>query len=110
MTFLRPAAWFLALLAVPLVLLYLRRRRPRCVSVAAGFLWQQVLAEGASDGRWLRWRTAASFAVELAVLLLIVAAMAEPAGGATWWRYLAAAALTVLTAQWYLFQRRWICW
>jgi hypothetical protein len=90
MTFVHPEAWFWALLAVPLALLHLRRRRPRRVCVAAGFLWQQILEAGTPRARWLRWRPAASLAADLAVLLLIVAAMA------------------VLTAQWYLFQRRWI--
>jgi len=109
MTFVHPDAWIWALLAVPLVLLYLRRRRPRRVVVAAGLLWEQVLASHAARSRWLRWRKPMSLAVEVVVLMLLVAAMAEPAGGASWWRYLAASAVAALMLQWCLFQRRWVC-
>jgi hypothetical protein len=108
MTFLHPEAWFWVLLAIPLALLHLRRRRPRRVTVAAEFLWRQLLEGRGSRARWLRWRPVASLAADLAVLLLIVAAMAEPAGGASWWIGLATATLAVLTGQWYLFQRRWM--
>jgi len=109
MTFVHPAAWFWVLLAVPLAVLCLRRQQSRCVTVAAGFLWEQVLAAHPSRGRWLRWRKATSLAVELGLLVLLVAAMAEPANGASWWRYLAASAVAALTLQWCLFQRRWLC-
>jgi hypothetical protein len=106
MTFLHPEAWFWALLALPLVLLHMRRRQPRRVTVATGSIWRQLLEAETSRARWLRWRPAASLAADLAVLLLIVAAMAEPAGGTIGWIALAGAALVVLTVQWHLFQRR----
>jgi hypothetical protein len=109
MTFVHPDAWIWTLLAVPLVLLYLRQRRPHRVTVAAGFLWERILAANPSRSRWLRWRKATSLVVELVVLILLVAAMAEPAGGAWPWQYLAATAVTALTLQWFLFQRRWVC-
>lgn len=109
MTFVHPTAWLWALLALPLVLVHLRRRQPRRVSLATGFLWEQVLAAGPSWSRWLRWREAVSLATELLVLALLVAAMAEPADGEAWWRCLAASAAALLTFQWYLFQRRWVC-
>ncbi len=109
MTFVHPDAWIWAWLALPLVLLYLRQRRPRRVTVAAGFLWERLLAANPSRSRWLRWRKAMSLVAELVVLMLLVAAMAEPAGGARWWQCLAASAAAALTLQWYLFQRRWVC-
>jgi hypothetical protein len=109
MTFVRSDAWIWALLAVPLVLLYLRQRGPCCVTVAAGFLWERVFTATPSRSRWLRWRKAISLVVELAVLMLLVAAMAEPAGDAWRWQYLAATAVAALVFQWYLFQRRWVC-
>jgi hypothetical protein len=77
--------------------------------VATGFLWEQVLADGPSRSRWLRWRETVSLATELLVLALLVAAMAEPADGEAWWRCLAASAAALLAFQWYLFQRRWVC-
>ncbi len=109
MTFVHPDAWIWALLALPLVLVYLRRRGPRRVTVPAGFLWERVFAANASRSRWLRWRKAMSLVVELGVLMLLVAVAAEPAGGARWWQYLAATAVAALTLQWFLFQRRWVC-
>jgi len=121
MTLLRPEALFWAVLAVPLVVLYLRGDRiPRHV-VAAGSLWQKVLADRTSRARWLRWRRPVSLAGQLAVLLVLVVAMAEPAGdgenvrlesltyGASWWPYLAVVAVVALVAEWRLFQRRWTC-
>jgi hypothetical protein len=105
MSFLHPEAWFWALLAVPLVLVHLRRQRPCRVTVAAGFLWQQVLEGGTRPARWIPWRRVAALAADLAFLLLIVAAMAEPAGGATAWIALTAAALALLTARGCLFHR-----
>ena len=109
MTFVHPDAWIWALLAVPLVLLCLRQRRPRRVTVAAGFLWERVFAANPSRSRWLRWRKPMSLVVELMVLMLLVAAMAEPAGAAWWWQCLVASAVAALTLQWCLFQRRWVC-
>ena len=108
MTFLHPEAWFWAMLAVPLVLVRLRRRPPRSVAVATGFLWQQVLAPGSLRSRWMRWRPVASVVTDLAVLLSIVAAMAEPAGGRAWSIALIVAALAMLTLQAYLYQQRWM--
>ena len=108
MVFAHPDAWFWALLAVPLVLLHLRRRRPRRVVVATGFLWRQVLAPGVPRTRWLGWRPVASAAADLAVLMLIVAAMAEPVGERSWPAALTVAALAALTVEAWLFQQRWL--
>jgi hypothetical protein len=79
MTLLRPESLVWGLLAIPLVVLYLRRDRiPRHI-VAAGSLWQQVLAERTARARWRRWRRLASLAAQLAILFALVLAMAEPA-------------------------------
>ncbi len=121
MDLLRPVALFWAVLAVPLVVLYLRGDRMRRQVVSAGSLWQEVLADRPSRARWLRWRRPVSLALQLAVLFTIVLAMAEPAGegenvrlesltyGTSWWPYLAVAAMVILVAEWRLFQRRWTC-
>jgi hypothetical protein len=79
MTLFRPEALFWAVLAVPLVALYLRGDRvPRHV-VSAGPLWQKVLAERTSRARWRRWRRPVSLALQLLVLFALVLALAEPA-------------------------------
>jgi hypothetical protein len=105
MSLLRPEALFWAVLAVPLVVLYLRGDRIRQQAVSAGSLWQKVLADRPSRTRWLRWRRPASLAVQLVVLFTMVLAMAEP----QWWPCLAIAVLVILVAEWRLFQRRWTC-
>ncbi len=108
MRFAHPEAWFWVLLAVPLVLLHARRRRPRRVRVATGFLWRQVLGNDAPRTRWLRWRSVASALADLAVLLAIVAAMAEPAGGRSWGITMTVVALTILIIEAYLVHQRWL--
>jgi hypothetical protein len=78
MTMLHPNALILASLAVPVVLLYLRRDRPRRRSVATGFLWEQVLGPSQGRSAWWRCRRWVSLGVQLAVLAMLVLAVAEP--------------------------------
>jgi hypothetical protein len=126
LTFRYPESLTWALLAVPLVLVYIRRDRiPRQV-VGTGWLWQRVLADRTVRVRWFRWRRVASLAVQLAVLLMLVLAMAEPvigptgtvsvgaesiseSPGAGCWAWLAIAVAMVLVAEWRWFHRRWTC-
>jgi hypothetical protein len=115
MTFLRPASLAWVFLAVPLVALYLRRDRIARHVVGAGPLWQEVLSRRPLRTRWLRWRRAASLALQLAVLIAIVLAMAEPVfrtadlEAASCRTHLAVVAGVLLVAEWRLFQRRWTC-
>jgi hypothetical protein len=111
MSLVRPEALLWALLAVPLVVLYLRGDRIRQQVVSAGSLWQKVLAERPARARWLRWRRAASLAAHLTILLTLIFAQAEPAalGFNAWWRFLAIIAIVLLLVEWRLFQRRWTC-
>jgi len=78
MILLRPSALVWAMLAVPLVLLYLRQMPSRRRRVATGFLWRQVLGDPPASGPWWKWRRGVSAAVHLVVLALVVLAMAEP--------------------------------
>ncbi len=78
MTILNPKALILAALAVPVVLLYLWRVRPRRHRVATGFLWEQVFAAPERRSAWWSYRHPVSFCVQLAVLGLLVLALAEP--------------------------------
>jgi len=107
MAFVHPEAFWWALLAVPLVLVYLRGERRRPCPVAAGFLWRQAIPAGSARQRW---RRVASLAVQAGILLAVGEAMAEPvAGGTARWRWAIVAAIAALAVEWRLFQRRWTC-
>lgn len=75
MNFLSPAASVWALWAVPIVLFYAWRVRAPRYQVSTGRLWAQVLSS--ARPRW-RWRHPASLAVQLLILLTLVAALAQP--------------------------------
>jgi hypothetical protein len=77
MTILHPKALAWAILAVPILLLYLRRIRRRRHLVGAAFLWEQVLPKGRSDAA-RRFRQPVSLCLQLAILGLVVLALAEP--------------------------------
>lgn len=78
MTFTNPKALILAALAVPVVLLYLRRVRPARRSVATGFLWEQVFGASERRSAWWPYRHPVSLCVQLAVLAMLVLALAGP--------------------------------
>jgi hypothetical protein len=78
MSFDHPFAFCWGLLAIPIVILYLRRLRLPQEQIATGMIWQQVLAEQRARSAWRRWRRGVSLAVQLAMLALLVFALAEP--------------------------------
>jgi len=78
MSFAHPFAFCWGLLAIPIAMLYLRRRRLPREQTATGMIWQQVLAEQRARSAWQRWRRGVSLAVQLAMLTLLVFALAEP--------------------------------
>lgn len=78
MSFAHPFAFCWGLLAIPIVILYLRRLRLPQEQIATGMIWQQVLAEQRGRSAWRRWRRPVSLAVQLAMLALLVLALAEP--------------------------------
>jgi len=73
-----PIALLWGLLAVPVVLLYMRRLRARRETVATGAIWQQVLAEENRRSAWQPFRHRVSLAVQLTGLGLLVLAAADP--------------------------------
>jgi hypothetical protein len=111
MIFANPAAFCWGLLAIPIVLLYLRKPKPHRESVATGSIWEQVLAEQRARTAWRRWRHGASLAVQLLILALFVLALAGdcPIGENGTVSFIAGVCLAVLlVAEWCLYQRRWI--
>ena len=78
MTLANPFALLWGLLAIPLVILYMRAVRVRREPVATGMIWREVFAAERVRTTWRRWRGWVSLAVQLTVLLLLVVALAEP--------------------------------
>lgn len=78
MTFLIPAAFGLAALAGPLIVLYmLRSRRPR-VEIASTLLWEQVEVPVSSAVPWEKFRLTPLLILQLLVLAAFVLTLARP--------------------------------
>lgn len=129
MTFNNPSAFWWLLLAIPIVILYLRRHPAPRQLTATTAIWQQVLAEQPIRSWWHRWRSSASLAVQLAILGLLVFALADPDPGGliylrviyrqaapvfghrpvtSWlWSSLLGAAVGAIAVEWCLYHRRW---
>jgi hypothetical protein len=104
MNFANPQAFWLALLAIPIVGMYLRRQVIGRFALSTAFLWEEIIAAHPRQMAWRRWRTGASVVVQITILLLLVLALAMP----VWWIYPAWAAVVLLTIEWSLHQRRWL--
>lgn len=78
MTFLSPGALVWALWAAPILLFYAWRVRSPRYHVSTGQLWAQVFSSPRPRSRWRRWRHPVSLAVQLLILLTLVAALAQP--------------------------------
>ncbi len=78
MAFLSPLALFLALLAAPLVLLYMLRLRRRPVTVSSTLLWQRLLRDREANAPWQRLRRQLLLFLQLLILLALVFALARP--------------------------------
>src|SRR5215475_10064758 len=78
MSFLAPIAFAGALLAIPIILLYMLRLRRREVLVSSTFLWQQVLRDSEANTPWQRLRRNLLLLLQLIILALIVFALARP--------------------------------
>ncbi|MCS7061482.1 MAG: VWA domain-containing protein [Anaerolineae bacterium] len=72
-----PALW-LALLAIPIVLLYLLRLRRRERIISSTLLWQQVLLDREANTLWQRLRRNVLLLLQLLTLALLVLALSRP--------------------------------
>lgn len=79
MTILTPTALLAALLAIPILLLYMLRLRRHEVVVSSHFLWQQVLVDTEANTPWQRLRRNLLLLLQLLILALIVLALVRPA-------------------------------
>ncbi|MBZ0279863.1 MAG: BatA and WFA domain-containing protein [Anaerolineae bacterium] len=78
MSFLTPLALIGALLAIPIVLLYMLRLRRREVVVSTTFLWQQIVRDNEANTPWQRLRRNILLLLQLIILAFMVLALARP--------------------------------
>jgi Ca-activated chloride channel family protein len=78
MAFLTPLSIIIALLAVPIILLYMLRLRRRDVEVSSIYLWQQVLRDKEANAPWQRLRRNLLLFLQLLILALLVLALMRP--------------------------------
>ena len=78
MSFLTPLALLGALLAIPIILLYMLRLRRREVVVSSTFLWQQIVRDSEANTPWQRLRRNLLLLLQLIILAFIILALARP--------------------------------
>lgn len=78
MSFLTPLAFLGALLAIPIILLYMLRLRRREILVSSTYLWQQILQDNEANTPWQRLRRNLLLLLQLLILLFLVLALARP--------------------------------
>lgn len=78
MAFLTPLALIGALLAIPVILLYMLRLRRREVVVSSTLLWQQILRDSEANTPWQRLRRNLLLILQLLILALLVLSLARP--------------------------------
>jgi len=81
-TFERPDAWWLLVLAAPIVLLHLHHRKRRVVEVSSVELWRGLVAGGGGRGRFRALRDGLALAFLLAALGAFTVSAAGPVTGA----------------------------
>ena len=79
MSFLNPIALLGALIAIPIILLYILRLRRRETVVSSNFLWQQILRDNEANTPWQRLRRNILLVLQLIILALLVLALMRPA-------------------------------
>ena len=78
MTFVYPLAWFLLLLAIPIILFYILKIRLRQEVVSTTIFWQQVFEERRSRSLWRRFRHLLSLLLCLLFLAGLFGSALEP--------------------------------
>ena len=78
MNFLNPLALLFALLAVPIILLYLLRLQRREQPVSSTLLWRQVIMDREANTLWQKLRRNLLLLLQLCTLLFLVFALIRP--------------------------------
>ncbi len=78
MSFLTPLALLGALLAIPIILLYMLRLRRREVLVSSTYLWQRLMQDSEANTPWQRLRRSLLLLLQLLILAALVLALARP--------------------------------
>ncbi len=78
MTFLAPLFWALSAFALPIIIFYLVRERPRRQMVSNLIFWPQDQTVLAESARWRKLRRWFSLLLQLIFLLLLIAALTRP--------------------------------
>lgn len=79
MSFLTPIAALGALVAIPIILLYILRLRRRETVVSSNFLWQQIVRDREANTPWQRLRRNILLILQLLILAFLVTALMRPA-------------------------------
>jgi Ca-activated chloride channel homolog len=79
MNFLMPGMFLLALLGIPIFLLYMLRLRRRDQVVSSTLLWQQIVKDQQANAPWQRLKYNLLMLIQLLILAALVLAMARPA-------------------------------
>jgi hypothetical protein len=76
--FANPIAWWAALLALPIVVLYILKTRMRRQQVSTLLFWDRIFDESRPRAWWQHLRQLLSLLVQLAILLFLVSALVDP--------------------------------
>lgn len=76
--FANPIGWWAALLAAPVVLLYILKTRLRRQAVPTLLFWDQIFDESRPRAWWRQLRRLLSLLLQLVFLMLLVAALVDP--------------------------------
>lgn len=79
MNLLAPLGLLFALLALPILLLYMLKLRRKEVQVSSSMLWQMVLRDRQANAPWQKLRRNLLLFLQLLILALLVLALARPA-------------------------------
>ena len=79
MQFLTPLGFWLAGLAVPIILLYMLKLRRKQVQVSSTFLWQQLLRDQQANAPWQKLKRNLLLILQLLILAALVIAFVRPA-------------------------------
>ncbi|GAB4580809.1 MAG: BatA and WFA domain-containing protein [Anaerolineales bacterium] len=79
MAFLTPIAFTAALLAVPILILYMLKLRRKEVEISSTMLWQMILRDRQANAPWQKLRRNLLLLLQLLILAGLVLALARPA-------------------------------